>query len=66
MAIFAWLMRSFGPPSRSQVDYHLDRGGMLLHDAVGVKCGSGATTKIKEHRCLVCGLKGVCWVIVWA
>ena len=26
----------FGPPSNALVDYHLEKGGMLLHDAVGV------------------------------
>ena len=36
-AIFAWpWMRSFGMPSRAPVDYHLERGGMPLHDAVCV------------------------------
>ena len=28
-------------------DYHLERGGMPLHDAVGINCKKGATTKIK-------------------
>ena len=26
-------------------DYHLDRGGMPLHDAVGINCKKGATTE---------------------
>ena len=25
--------------------YHLERGGMPLHDAVGIKCEKGATTE---------------------
>ena len=25
--------------------YHLERGGMLLHDAVGINCKKGATTE---------------------
>ena len=25
--------------------YHLDRGGMPLHDAVGINCKKGATTE---------------------
>ena len=25
--------------------YHMDRGGMPLHDAVGINCKKGATTK---------------------
>ena len=40
-------MRSFGPPSRALADYHLKRGGMPLHAAVGVNCKKGANTKIK-------------------
>ena len=27
--------------------YHLERGGMPLHDAVGIKCEKGATTENK-------------------
>ena len=38
-------LRSFGPTSRALVDYHLERGGMPLYDAVGVNCKSGATTE---------------------
>ena len=38
-------LRSFGRPSHALVDYHLERSGMPLHDVVGVKCKSGATTK---------------------
>ena len=26
-------------------DYHLERGGMQLHDAVGINCKNGATTE---------------------
>ena len=26
-------------------DYHMKRGGMQLHDAVGVNCKKGATTE---------------------
>ena len=25
--------------------FHMERGGMPLHDAVGIKCKTGATTK---------------------
>ena len=25
--------------------YHMERGGMPLHDAVGIKCKNGATTE---------------------
>ena len=38
-------MRSFGPPSRALVDYLLVRGGMQLHDAIGVKRKRCATTE---------------------
>ena len=41
-AIFAWLQKSSGPPSRLLEADHLERGGMLLHDAVGIKCEKGA------------------------
>ena len=36
---------SFWLPSRSLVAYHMERGGMLLHDAVGVNCKTGAATE---------------------
>ena len=26
-------------------DYHMERGGMPLHDAVGINCKKGATTE---------------------
>ena len=35
---------SSGRPSCAQVASHLERGGMPLHDAVGVNCKNGATT----------------------
>ena len=44
---FCMALRSFGPPSHALVDYHLVRGGMQLHDAVGVNCKRGATTEIQ-------------------
>ena len=31
----------------SSGDYHMERGGMPLHDAVGINCKKGATT---EHQ----------------
>ena len=31
-------LRSFGPHSCALVDYHLERGGMSLHDAVRANC----------------------------
>ena len=37
-------LRSFGPLSRAMVDYHQERGGMPLHDAVG-DCKRGETTE---------------------
>ena len=36
---------SFGPPSRALVDDHLEKGGMPLHDALGVICEKDVTTK---------------------
>ena len=29
--------------------YHLERGGMPLHDSVGINCKNGAITEIKEQ-----------------
>ena len=39
--------------------YHLEKGGMPLHDAVGVNCKKGATTKNQDA-----GVKYVCWMSV--
>ena len=39
-------------------DYHLERGGMPLHDAVGINCEN---YWIHGHRCEVYGLRGVRW-----
>ena len=44
VAIFAWPC-VFGPPSSALVDYHLERAGMLLHDAIGENCEKDATAK---------------------
>ena len=41
-------LRSFGQPSHALVDYHLERGGMPLHDAVGVNWKMGATNEIQS------------------
>ena len=38
-------LRTFGPPSRALVDYEMERGGMPLHDAVGVYKKRGATAE---------------------
>ena len=43
-------------PSNAMVDHHLERGGMPLHDAVGVNGERGATT---ENEGAWCGLRGV-------
>ena len=61
--IFAWFLCSFGPPSRSLVAYQLERGGMPLHDVVGVNCRKDATTDIKAQVPSI-WLRGVCWTIV--
>ena len=34
---------SFRLPSHALVDYHMERGGMPLHDVVGVNCTRGTT-----------------------
>ena len=38
-------LHSFGPPSRTLVDYHMGWGGMPLHDEVGLNCKRGAPTE---------------------
>ena len=63
-AIFVWHLHSFGPPSRGLAAYHLKRGEMPLHDAIGVK--KRAELVILWRRCQVYGLRGVCWIIVRA
>ena len=42
---FCLALCSFGPPSRALVVNHMERGGMPLHDAVGINCEKGATTE---------------------
>ena len=41
------------------VDYHLEWGGMLLHDAVEVNCDNCETTDTKAQG-VVYGLRGEC------
>ena len=48
-AIFFALLCSFVPPSCVLIDYHSERGGMPLHDAVRVNNKRGATTDIKAQ-----------------
>ena len=38
-------LHSFGPLSLALMDYHLERGGMQLLDAVRAKCKRGVTTE---------------------
>ena len=45
--ISAWILCSFGPPSRTLVADHTEMGVMPVHDAVGVNCENGATADIK-------------------
>ena len=41
--------------------YHLERGGMPLHDAVGINCKKGSTIlKIKGQMSSIYGLRDVC------
>ena len=42
---FSMALLSIGPPSHALMDYHLERGGMQLHNAVGVNCTKSATTE---------------------
>ena len=43
------------------VGYHMERGGMQLHDAVGINCKKGATTENQGSgvRYQVYGLRGI-------
>ena len=34
--------------------YHLERGGMPLHDAVGINCKNGATTENQGQMSCMC------------
>ena len=43
-AIFAWFLCFWTGL------IHLDRGGMPLHDGVGINCEKGATTEIKAQE----------------
>ena len=56
-----WFFRTAIPCSGG---YHMERGGMPLHDAVGINCKKGATTKIKAQvwsiRAKGCTLMTVC------
>ena len=44
--IFAWFPSAFRPPFHALVAYHLEKSGMILHDAVWVSCKKGATIDI--------------------
>ena len=52
----------FGSLSHTLVVYHIVRGGMPLHDAVG-ETVKMAQLLISRRSCLVYGLRGVCWII---
>ena len=43
---FFLVLRSYVRPYCGLADYHLDRGGMPLHNTVGVNCEKAATTEI--------------------
>ena len=44
--------------------YHLERGGMQLHDAVGINYKKGTTPDNEVEGVKYMGLRGVCWMIV--
>ena len=53
---FCMALCSFGPPFHTMVGYHLETGGMPLHDAAEVNRNRGATTVNQElGRFLVYG-----------
>ena len=47
--------------------YHMERGGMPLHDVVGINCEKGATSEIKTQLSSIwakeCMLMTVCCVL---
>ena len=43
----------FRTPLPCSDGYHLERGGMPLHDAVGINCKKGETTEKSWFRCQV-------------
>ena len=45
--------------------YHLERGGMPLHDAVRINCKKMCNYWKSRHRSQVYGLSGVCWMILF-
>ena len=62
---FALFQCSFGPPSSALVAYHLEKDGIPFHDEIKVNCEKGETTVlISRRRCIVYGLRGVCWIIM--
>ena len=46
----------------SSGDYHQERGGMPLHDVVGINCKTGATTENQGSGVKYYGLRGVCFI----
>ena len=52
-------------PSRAQVAYHMERGGMPLHNTVGVNY-KREQLLTSRRRCQVYWLRSKCWMIVRA
>ena len=48
-AIFACFLCCCGPLSHAVMAYHMERGGMPIHDAVEVNCKKSSTTCIKAQ-----------------
>ena len=55
---FCTLPVFFRTPPRALVAYNQERGGMLLHDTVGMNCQKGATTEYQDA-----GAKYMDWVV---
>ena len=65
VSISAWMhICTFGPFSYAIVAYHLERGVMSLHDAVGVNCNR-TQLLISRRWCHVYGLRCECWMTRW-
>ena len=66
--IFPRLVNSFWPPFRALVAYHLERGGMPLHDAVGVRSKNVAITHMKVQANSIWAKEWMldnCGCIIW-
>ena len=55
---------SFGHPSLTFKAYHLESGGMPLHDAVGINCKKKVKIPMTRRRCRVHAPRCECWILL--